>query len=98
MTPKIVLAGAAALLAACAAQPRQVDPPLILLGGYRDPADMCRIAGETAFTSRFLDHTSDLVACPADAENLGVFVTETGAVEVGRTQGHILYSVPHLHS
>ena len=66
---------------------------LLLLGGYRDPADPCRLAGESAATADYLDDAADLVACPEDAENLGVFVTETGAVEVARLEGYILYSV-----
>ncbi len=98
MRPIALLTGAA-VLAACAPRSGPPDEPVLLLfGGYRDPADSCRIAGETPFTSPFLDHTRDLVACPEGAENLGVFVTETGATEVARTGGYILFSNPYEHA
>lgn len=35
-----------------------------LLSGFRSTDDPCRVAGETATTSDFLDHTKWLVACP----------------------------------
>jgi hypothetical protein len=81
-------------LAAC--DPAAPPPPdaLPLLGGYRDPADQCQRVGESAATVEFLDDAADLVGCPEGAENIGVFVTETGGIEVGRLQGYILYSVP----
>ena len=50
--------------------------------------------GENDFTNPFLDDAADLVACPEDMENLGVFVIDTGAMEVARAQGFVLYSVP----
>ncbi len=50
--------------------------------------------GEDAFTNQFLSDAADLVGCPADMENLGVFVTETGAVLVATVGGTNLYSVP----
>ncbi len=79
------------LAAACAApEPRSMT----LLGGYRDPADPCRRVAENAYTNQFLDDAADLVACPADMENLGVFLTETGALQVDTLGGYILYSVP----
>lgn len=37
---------------------------LTLLSGFRSTDDPCRVAGETATTSDFLDHTKWLVACP----------------------------------
>lgn len=67
---------------------------LPLLGGYRDPADPCQRVGENAVTNPFLDDSADLVACPAGMENIGVFVTETGAVQVADTGAHVLFSVP----
>lgn len=67
---------------------------LPLLGGYRDPADACRRVGESAATVDYLDDAADLVACPEGAEILGVVVTETGAVEIARLGGYVLYSVP----
>lgn len=82
-------------LAGCAPAPAPTLEPvtLLLLGGYRDPADACRRAGESEATADYLDDAANLVACPKDAENLGVFVTETGALEVARLGGYVLYSV-----
>jgi hypothetical protein len=62
--------------------------------GYRADGDQCRRVGEDAFTNQFLSDAADLVGCPADMENLGVFVTETGAVLVATVGGTNLYSVP----
>lgn len=93
MRPILAASLFAAALTACDA-PAPANDPLPLMGGYRDPADACRRVGEDAFTNRFLDDSADLVGCPDGAENIGVFVTETGAVEVARHEGWILYSVP----
>lgn len=80
-------------LAAC--DPVAVQDPLPIFGdGYRAEGDPCRRVGESDFTNQFLDDAADLVACPEDMENLGVFVIDTGGVEVARTQGYVLYSVP----
>lgn len=69
--------------------------PLPFFGdGYRAPGDQCRRIGENAFTNQFLDDAADFVGCPEDMENLGVFVADTGAIAVGRTQGTVLFSVP----
>lgn len=89
----LTLAGLSLLLACEPVVPE--GEPLPLLGGYRDPADQCVRVGENSYTNQFLDHTADLVGCPADYEDIGVFVTETGAVQVGEAQGYLLYSVPH---
>lgn len=62
--------------------------------GYRAEGDQCRRIGEDDFTNQFLDDMADLVGCPEDMENLGVFVIDTGAVEVGRKDGFVIYSVP----
>lgn len=48
---------------------------------------------ENEFTNQFLDDSADLVGCPADYEGIGVFQTETGAVQVGQAQGYVLFSV-----
>ena len=83
-----------ALMIGCAPVP--APPPattLPVMGGYRDPADQCQQLGESADTVEYLDHTADLVGCPEDYEGLGVFVTETGGVEVARVQGWVLFSV-----
>lgn len=83
-------------LAACA--PMTAGDPAAELpffgDGYRAEGDPCRRVGEDAFTNQFLDDAADLVGCPADMENLGVFVTETGAVLVATVGGTNLYSVP----
>lgn len=92
--PFIPLA-AALTLTACAPTPPPPETTLPFFGnGYRAEGDPCRRIGEDDFTNEFLDHTQDLVGCPEGAENLDVFVTETGAVEVARKDGYILYSIP----
>lgn len=82
-------------LAACMPAPEPAAPAsLPLMGGYRHEADPCKRVGEDAFTNQFLDDAADLVACPAGMENMGVFVTETGAVQVAEAAGFVLFSVP----
>lgn len=66
---------------------------LPLMGGYRSPADACEKLGENELTVNYLDHTADLVGCPADYEGLGVFQVDTGGVEVARIDGWVLFSV-----
>ena len=87
---------AASLAAACTpAAPPPPDTTLPFFGsGYRAEADPCRRLGESPATSNWLDDAADLVGCPEDMENLGVFVTETGAREAFRQDGYIAYSVP----
>ena len=82
-----------ALLAACAAP---LPPATLTLSpnGYRADGDQCRLAFETPSTVAYVDDAADLVACPADMENLGIFALETGGVEVARIAGYVLYSVP----
>jgi hypothetical protein len=84
------------LLAACEPRPEPAtqDPLPFFGNGYRFEGDACRRVGENAYTNQFLDDAADLVGCPEDLENLGVFVTDTGAIEVARTGGYVLYSVP----
>lgn len=94
MRPFLPLAAAIALTA-CAQQEPVSGTNLPFFGdGYRIKGDACRRVGENDFTNQFLDDAADLVGCPADAENLGVFVLDTGAVEVARVDGYVLYSVP----
>lgn len=82
------------ILAACETPSAPViGEALPLMSGYRDPADQCVRVGENAFTNQFLDDSADLVGCPVDYEGTGVFVTETGGVKVGESQGYELYSV-----
>lgn len=61
--------------------------------GYRAEGDLCRRAGESAFTNQFLGDSSDLVACPPGTDPR-LFAFETGGKEVARREGWILFSVP----
>ncbi|MEM9578714.1 MAG: hypothetical protein AAF999_17090 [Pseudomonadota bacterium] len=82
------------LLVACTPTPLP-DTSLPFFGdGYRAEGDQCRRLGESEETSEYLDDMADLVGCPEDMENLGVFVADTGAVEVFRQDGYVVYSVP----
>jgi hypothetical protein len=82
------------LLAACAPM-APATPELPFFGtGYRAEGDQCRRVGESEFTNQFLSDAADLVGCPADMENLGVFTTETGAVLVAQVGDTNLYTVP----
>ncbi|WP_299986920.1 hypothetical protein [uncultured Ruegeria sp.] len=91
----VILAVTALSLSACVSNQTVADTDLPFFGdGYRDEGDQCRRIGEDDFTNQFLDDAADLVGCPEDMENLGVFIIDTGAVEVGRKDGFILYSVP----
>lgn len=91
---RIVFIPAIALMA-CDPVPAAPATDLPFFGdGYRAEGDRCRRIGEDEFTSQFLDDMADLVGCPEGMENLGVFVIDTGAVEVARKDGFVLYSVP----
>ncbi len=82
------------LIIACTPAPPP-DTTLPFFGdGYRADGDQCRRLGESPETSEYLDDMADLVGCPEDMENLGVFVADTGAVEVFRQDGYVIYSVP----
>ncbi|MGB5559737.1 MAG: hypothetical protein WBN04_17225 [Paracoccaceae bacterium] len=82
-------------LAACETTPVTTSVErLPLMGGYRDMGDQCVRVGENAVTNQYMDDSADLVGCPEDYEGLGVFQTETGAVQVGAAQGYLLFSVP----
>jgi hypothetical protein len=86
---------AALMITACAPEPAPLTGSLPLFGdGYRFKGDACQRVGEDSTTNAFLDDAADLVACPQDLENLGVFVTDTGAQEVARRDSYVLYSVP----
>ncbi|MEM1073024.1 MAG: hypothetical protein AAF665_06320 [Pseudomonadota bacterium] len=85
------------LIIACTPQSEVPDPDTSLPffgNGYRADGDQCRRLGESAATIDYLDDAADLVGCPANMENLGVFVTETSAREVARQDGYVIYSVP----
>ena len=90
------LLATALILSACdTATPDLATSTLPFFGdGYRAEGDQCRRIGEDAFTNQFLDDSADLVGCPAGYEGLGVFITETGAVQVAEQDGYILYSIP----
>lgn len=91
---KITTAISALLLFGCA-ETEMPETSLPFFGnGYRADGDQCRRLGESPDTSNYLDDMADLVGCPEDMENLGVFVTDTGAVEAFRQDGYIIYSVP----
>ena len=62
--------------------------------GFRAQGDPCRNVGENEITNPFLDDQAILVGCPAGMENIGVFVTETGARAVAQVGDVMLYSVP----
>lgn len=70
-------------------------PDIPLFGpGFRGEGDLCRRAGESAFTNQFLGGAGDLVACPPGTDPR-LFAFETGGQEVGRRDGWILFTVPH---
>ena len=70
-------------------------PSLPFFGdGYRFSGDPCRRVGESAETVNYLDHTADLVGCPADMETLDDFVADTKAVEVFERDGYKVFSIP----
>lgn len=87
-----------------AAQPPAPVPPsggaippadIPLFGaGFRTPEDLCRRAGESAFTNPFLGGGADLVACPPGTDPR-LFAFETNGQEVARRDGWILFTVPH---
>lgn len=82
-------------LAACAPVAPPPAEPLRFFGpGYRDDGDPCRRVGESPATSAYLDDAADLVGCPSDMENLGVFAIDTGGILVGQAGRTSLYSVP----
>ncbi|MGB7241235.1 MAG: hypothetical protein WBC93_04005 [Sulfitobacter sp.] len=84
-----------ALIAACAPAPDPVTNSLPFFGdGYRYKGDACRRLGEDDFTLEFLDDAADLIGCPENLENLGVFVIDSGAREVARRDGYVIFSVP----
>lgn len=83
-------------LVACEPTTTKTTVELPFGAGYPIAEDLtrCRIVGENDYTNQYLDDQAVLVGCPADAENLGVFVIDTGAQEVDRVGPYILYSVP----
>jgi hypothetical protein len=90
----IILTATTLALTACAPAPITGTTLPFFGDGYRAKGDQCRRIGEDDFTNQFLGDASDLVGCPEGMENLGVFETDTGATEVARKDGYVLYSVP----
>jgi hypothetical protein len=89
-----VISFAALILTACAPT-APITGSLPFFGeGYRFEGDACRRIGESPATQEYLDDAADLVGCPEDLENLGVFVIDYSAQEVARQDGFVLYSVP----
>lgn len=86
------------LAAACTPSPEPLVLPETTLpffgDGYPSAGDPCRSLGESAETIEYLDHTADLVGCPADLQGLAGFVSDTGAIEVFRQDGYVVYSIP----
>lgn len=81
---------------ACA--PAPMEPPESTLpffgDGYPNAGDPCRRLGEAEATAEYLDHTADLIGCPADMTDLEAFMAETGAAEAFMQDGYIALSVP----
>jgi hypothetical protein len=88
------LAAALLALAACDPVPTPSTDLPFFGPGYRAEGDQCRRVGESAVTNQYLDDAADLVGCPADMENLGVFVIETNATFLTQIGPTNLYSVP----
>lgn len=84
----------ALILSACATSETASSTLPFFGDGYRAEGDQCRRIGEDGYTNQFLDDSADLVGCPVNYEGLGVFVSETGAIEVAENGGYFLYSVP----
>ncbi len=105
MMKKVIVLGAALMLAACEDAP-QSDPPetgvapaptndnLLLVRGYRSEDDWCQLTGETAYTGNFLDHTADLVSCPTGSSAEQSLVEMYNAELMGETGGYSVYSIP----
>ena len=79
------------LLSACTAT---LTPMPFFGEGYRFEGDQCKRIGENSATNQYLDHTADLVGCPENMEAISAFVVDTGAIEVARIQGYVVYSIP----
>lgn len=84
------------VLIACTPEPPALPETTLPFfgGGYRSDDDLCRRLGESPETAEYLDHTADLVGCPEELTDLAAFEAETGAMEVFRQDGYVVYSVP----
>jgi hypothetical protein len=75
---------------------RPVQPPAdfaVFGSGFPNAGDPCRRAGESEFTSQFLDDAADLVACPPGVDT-ATFAANFEAREVARRDFWTLFSVP----
>ncbi len=82
------------LVAGCGPMPGP-DPNLPIVRDYRAPGDVCKFVGESSVTIDYLDDAADLVACPTEYDGLQDFMSETGAIEVGRYREFTFFSVPY---
>ncbi len=71
------------------------DPDLVVVRGYRSPADECQLVGESAFTAEFLDDAADLVACPTGSAAMATLVAERGAQMITQTNSWTFFSIPY---
>lgn len=67
---------------------------LRLMSGYRSYDDACRLVGETQAVADYLDHLTDLVACPIGDPGVEALIVEMGAQEVARIDGYVVLTVP----
>lgn len=67
---------------------------LRLVAGYRSYDDACRLVGESDDVAAFLDHLSDLVACPEGHPGIVELQLEMGARHVADIDTYVLLSVP----
>ncbi len=81
-------------LVACGTIPPPAGDLPFFGGGFRFEWDQCQRVGEDEVTNKYLDHTTQLVACPEAMEDLESFAIDTGATEVGREEGYVFYAVP----
>jgi len=71
------------------------DPDLVFVRGYRGPADDCKLLGESAFTTDFLDDDADLVACSTGSAEMASLMEEAGTAIITQTNSFTFFSVPY---
>lgn len=100
----VLVAGVMALLSGCSDYsipsvptfaPRNLDTAdLVMIRGFRQNGDPCKITAETPYTNQFLSDSATLVSCPIEFPGRVAFAQETGARQVGQRGDFVLYSVP----